>query len=128
MASKIVIRPILCLAIQCNAMQCNAMQFGNASQYNTCIASNTIQHSFITDGKFIKLWSSYYTCALYNMTAVGNNQVPRYPIGSTIYLFVSLWKILFLILTNAIRQRITIQYMHCKQYNSTQFYYGWEIY
>ena len=80
------------------------MQFGNVSQYNTCIASNTIQYNIITDGKFIKLGSSYYTRALYNMTAVDNNQVPRYPIGFTIYLFVSLWKILFLLLNKSSHQ------------------------
>ena len=38
------------------------------------------------------------------MTAVDNNQVPRYPIGFTIYLFVSLWKILFLLLNKSSHQ------------------------
>ena len=60
------------------------MQF-NTLQYNTCIASNAIQYNITTDGKFIKLGSSYYTCAFYNMTAVDNHQVHRYPIGFKIY-------------------------------------------
>ena len=54
-------------------------------QYNTCIASDAVQYNIITDGKFIKLGSSYYTCALYNMTVVYRHQMPRYAIGFTIY-------------------------------------------
>ena len=58
------------------------MQF-NALQYNTCIASNTIQYNIITDGKFIKLGSSYYTCALYNMRVV--EKQPSAKVSNRVY-------------------------------------------